>query len=77
MGVTDLSSHVFRLAGRNIRAVRNDILCRKLLREKYAWDMDCCVCVGDNERDIIAGQRAGCGKNFLFHHNFDEIIRNL
>lgn len=44
---------------------------------KYALDMESCVCVGDNERDIIAGQRAGCGKNFLFHHNFDEIIRNL
>lgn len=31
---------MLRLAGRNIRAVRNDILCRKLLREKYAWKMD-------------------------------------
>lgn len=35
-----LSGCMLRLAGRNIRAVRNDILCRKLLREKYAWDMD-------------------------------------
>ena len=36
----ELSDEMLRLAGRNIRAVRNDILCRKLLREKYAWDMD-------------------------------------
>ena len=36
----ELSDEMLRLAGRNIRAVRNDILCRKQLREKYAWDMD-------------------------------------
>ena len=36
----ELSDEMLRLAGRNIRAVRNDILCRKLLREKYAWYMD-------------------------------------
>ena len=36
----ELSDEMLRLAGRNIRAVRNDILCRKLLREKYAWEMD-------------------------------------
>lgn len=36
----ELSDEMLRLAGRSIRAVRNDILCRKLLREKYAWDMD-------------------------------------
>ena len=36
----ELSDEMLRLAGRNIRTVRNDILCRKLLREKYAWDMD-------------------------------------
>jgi len=36
----ELSDEMLRLAGRNIRAVRNDILCRKLLREKYTWDMD-------------------------------------
>ena len=35
-----MSDEMLRLAGRNIRAVRNDILCRKLLREKYAWKMD-------------------------------------
>ena len=36
----ELSDEMLRLAGRNIRAVRNDILCRKLLRENYAWEMD-------------------------------------
>lgn len=36
----ELSDEMLRLAGRDIRAVRNDILCRKLLREKYTWDMD-------------------------------------
>ena len=36
----ELSEEMLRLAGRNTRAVRNDILYRKLLREKFAWEMD-------------------------------------
>ena len=36
----ELSDEMLRLAGRNTRAVRNDILYRKLLREKFAWEMD-------------------------------------
>lgn len=36
----ELSDEMLRLAGRNIRAVRSDILCRKLLREKYSCEMD-------------------------------------
>ena len=36
----ELSDEMLRLAGRSIRAVRYDILCRKLLREKYTWEMD-------------------------------------
>lgn len=46
-------------------------------KEKYNINMQQSVCVGDNERDIIAGRRAGCGKNFLFNHNFDDIIQVL
>lgn len=48
-----------------------------LAKEKYGLNMAQSVCIGDNERDIIAGIRAGCGKTFLFNHNFDEIIQNL
>lgn len=36
----ELSDEMIRLAGRSIRTVRYDILCRKLLREKYTWEMD-------------------------------------
>ena len=38
--ITGLTLTMLRLAGRNTRAVRNDILYRKLLREKFAWEMD-------------------------------------
>ena len=36
----ELSDEMIRLAGKDTRAVQYDILCRKLLREKYTWEMD-------------------------------------
>lgn len=36
----ELSEEMIRLAGKGTRAVQCDILCRKLLREKYTWQID-------------------------------------
>lgn len=41
---------------------------------KYNIDMKASVSVGDKERDVDAGHKAGVGKNLLFNgHNFKEI----
>lgn len=45
---------------------------------KYNLDMKASVSVGDKERDVEAGIKAGVGKNFLFDGDtFDEIMENL
>lgn len=47
-------------------------------QNKYDIDMALSVCVGDKERDIQAGQKAGVGKNLLFTgNNFDQIMEEL
>ena len=47
-------------------------------QKKYNIDMAQSVSVGDKERDIEAGLKAGIGKNLLFNgHNFKEIGKNL
>ena len=43
-------------------------------QKKYDIDMARSVSVGDKERDILAGQKAGCGQNLLFNgSNFNKI----
>lgn len=45
---------------------------------KYNIDMKASVSIGDKERDIEAGRKAGVGKNLLFNgHNFKEIMEEL
>lgn len=45
---------------------------------KYNIDMARSVSVGDKDRDIIAGQQAGVGRNLLFNgRNFNEIGEKL
>jgi histidinol phosphatase-like enzyme len=46
-------------------------------REKYDIDMAASVSVGDQERDVIAGQRAGVGKNLLFSGDFMSLISKI
>ena len=46
-------------------------------KEKYNIDMSASVNVGDSERDIEAGRRAGVGKNFQFRGDFDSIAAVL
>lgn len=43
-------------------------------QKKYHIDMAQSVSIGDKDRDIEAGKKAGVGKNLLFNgHNFNEI----
>ena len=42
-------------------------------KEKYGIDMAASVNVGDRDRDIEAGQRAGVGKNLLFTGDFNDL----
>ena len=46
-------------------------------KEKYNIDMLASVSVGDKNRDVEAGKKAGCGKNFLLNNNFKEIAEAL
>ena len=46
-------------------------------QRKHDIDMAASVNVGDKPRDLEAGQRAGCGRNFLFQHHFTPIIQAL
>jgi D,D-heptose 1,7-bisphosphate phosphatase len=46
-------------------------------KEKYNIDMSASVSVGDKNRDVEAGTKAGCGKNFLLNNNFKEIAKAL
>lgn len=48
-----------------------------LAQKKHDIDMAASISVGDKPRDVEAGQRAGCGKNFLFEHNFAPVIQAL
>ena len=43
-------------------------------KEKYNIDMAASVNVGDRERDVEAGRRAGVGKNVLFKGDFCDIV---
>ena len=43
-------------------------------RDKYNIDMAQSISVGDKERDVVAGQKAGVGMNFLFNgDNFNQL----
>lgn len=45
---------------------------------KYNIDMKASVSVGDKERDVEAGQKAGVGKNLLFNgSNFNQLMEVL
>lgn len=46
-------------------------------QRRYGLDMAASLSVGDKARDVEAAQRAGCGKNFLFTHDFNPIIQAL
>lgn len=46
-------------------------------KEKYDIDMATSVSVGDKERDVIAGQRAGVGMNLLFSGDFIPLILKI
>ena len=47
-------------------------------RDKYGIDMQKSVSIGDKERDVEAGRKAGVGKNFLFNgNNFNELTEVL
>ena len=44
-------------------------------RDKYNIDMAQSISVGDKERDVVAGQKAGVGKNLLFNgKDFNDIM---
>lgn len=46
-------------------------------KEKYNIDMSSSISLGDKERDVEAGKKAGVGKNFLFSGNHSEIMEEL
>ena len=46
-------------------------------KAKYNIDMSASVSVGDKDRDVEAGIKAGCGKNFLLNNNFKAIAEAL
>jgi len=47
-------------------------------QQKYEIDMSASVSIGDKERDIEAGKRAGVGKNLLFDGaNLEKLIEML
>ena len=46
-------------------------------KEKYDIDMVASVNVGDRERDLEAGRRAGVGRNYLFQGDFGSIASEL
>jgi len=46
-------------------------------RDKYGIDMPSSVNVGDRERDLEAGRRAGVGKNLLFKGDFAKLAEEL
>ena len=45
--------------------------------EKYDIDMAASVNVGDGDRDMEAGRRAGVGRNFQFCGDFGPVISEL
>ena len=46
-------------------------------QRQHGIDMAASVSVGDKPRDTEAGQRAGCGRNFLYTNDFSPIIQAL
>ena len=46
-------------------------------KEKYDIDMVASISVGDTERDVIAGQRAGVGMNLLFSGDFIPLVEKI
>ncbi len=47
-------------------------------QDKYNIEMQKSVSIGDKERDVEAGKKAGVGKNFLFNgDNFNELMKIL
>lgn len=46
-------------------------------QQKYDIDMSESVSLGDKERDIEAGKKAGVGRNFLFNNNHLKIMEVL
>lgn len=46
-------------------------------QRRHDIDMAASVSVGDKPRDVEAGQRAGCGQNFLFQNDYTPIIQAL
>ena len=46
-------------------------------KEKYDIDMATSINVGDRDRDLEAGRRAGVGKNLLFAGSFDSLKEEL
>jgi len=46
-------------------------------KEKYDIDMSASVNVGDRERDLEAGRRAGVGRNVLFEGDYKALLSAL
>ena len=46
-------------------------------RDRYGIDMSASVNVGDRERDLEAGRRAGVGRNILFEGDFSLLGKSL
>ena len=46
-------------------------------KEKYDIDMSASVNVGDRERDLEAGRRAGVGRNLLFEGDYKALLSAL
>ena len=42
-------------------------------RDRYGIDMSASVSLGDKQRDVEAGERAGVGRNLLFTGDYSEI----
>ena len=46
-------------------------------QQKYNINMETSVSIGDKQRDLEAGKKAGVGKNLLFENNFKELMEVL
>ena len=46
-------------------------------QQKYNINMETSVSIGDKQRDVEAGKKAGVGKNLLFENNFKELMEEL
>lgn len=46
-------------------------------QQKYNINMETSVSIGDKQRDLEAGKKAGVGKNLLFENNFKELMEEL